>query len=44
MLQVNTETYFNVSDDKMDVDDSPKSHHTLEFFEMCAQLITTLAR
>ncbi|XP_060574980.1 5'-AMP-activated protein kinase catalytic subunit alpha-2-like isoform X18 [Ruditapes philippinarum] len=31
-------------DDKMDVDENPKSHHTLEFFEMCAQLITTLAR
>ncbi|XP_053395280.1 5'-AMP-activated protein kinase catalytic subunit alpha-2-like isoform X4 [Mercenaria mercenaria] len=31
-------------DEKMDVDENPKSHHTLEFFEMCAQLITTLAR
>ncbi|KAL4236652.1 serine threonine-protein kinase [Mactra antiquata] len=31
-------------DDKMDIDDTPKSHNTLEFFEMCAQLIQTLAR
>ncbi|XP_052264663.1 5'-AMP-activated protein kinase catalytic subunit alpha-2-like isoform X13 [Dreissena polymorpha] len=32
------------NEDKMDVDEPPKSHCTLEFFEMCAQLITTLAR
>ncbi|XP_052264653.1 5'-AMP-activated protein kinase catalytic subunit alpha-2-like isoform X4 [Dreissena polymorpha] len=32
------------AEDKMDVDEPPKSHCTLEFFEMCAQLITTLAR
>lgn len=29
--------------DKMDVE-SPQAHQTLEFFEMCASLITTLAR
>lgn len=33
-----------ISDEKMEVDEAPKCHHTLEFFEMCAQLITTLAR
>lgn len=29
----------------MDIDEEqPKQHQTLEFFEMCASLITTLAR
>ncbi|KAJ8305593.1 hypothetical protein KUTeg_016138 [Tegillarca granosa] len=34
------------TDDKMDIDgeDGIKCHQTLEFFEMCASLITTLAR
>ncbi|XP_064604148.1 5'-AMP-activated protein kinase catalytic subunit alpha-2-like [Liolophura sinensis] len=34
------------ADEKMEVDDSgyPKVHQTLEFFEMCANLITALAR
>ncbi|XP_048760548.1 5'-AMP-activated protein kinase catalytic subunit alpha-2-like isoform X28 [Ostrea edulis] len=32
-------------DEKMDIDDEqPRQHQTLEFFEMCASLITTLAR
>lgn len=32
-------------DEKMDIDEEqPKQHQTLEFFEMCASLITTLAR
>nr|AFP95930.1 protein kinase AMP-activated alpha-catalytic subunit-like protein [Crassostrea gigas] len=32
-------------DEKMDVDEEqPRQHQTLEFFEMCASLITTLAR
>ncbi|XP_061191503.1 5'-AMP-activated protein kinase catalytic subunit alpha-2-like isoform X10 [Saccostrea echinata] len=35
----------NNHDEKMDIDeDQPKQHQTLEFFEMCASLITTLAR
>ena len=29
----------------MEIDEEPmKTHQTLEFFEMCADLITTLAR
>ncbi|XP_065923790.1 5'-AMP-activated protein kinase catalytic subunit alpha-2 isoform X10 [Magallana gigas] len=32
-------------DEKMDIDEEqPRQHQTLEFFEMCASLITTLAR
>ncbi|XP_052775914.1 5'-AMP-activated protein kinase catalytic subunit alpha-2-like isoform X3 [Mya arenaria] len=31
-------------EEKMEVDEPARCHHTLEFFEMCAQLITTLAR
>ncbi|WAR22892.1 AAPK2-like protein [Mya arenaria] len=32
------------NEEKMEVDEPARCHHTLEFFEMCAQLITTLAR
>ncbi|KAL3869068.1 hypothetical protein ACJMK2_041795 [Sinanodonta woodiana] len=35
----------DLQDDRMDIDEEPlKTHLTLEFFEMCASLITTLAR
>ncbi|XP_061191401.1 5'-AMP-activated protein kinase catalytic subunit alpha-2-like isoform X12 [Saccostrea echinata] len=40
-----TDTVLLMPDEKMDIDeDQPKQHQTLEFFEMCASLITTLAR
>ena len=36
---------FYFTEENMEVDDEPmKTHQTLEFFEMCADLITTLAR
>ncbi|XP_061191499.1 5'-AMP-activated protein kinase catalytic subunit alpha-2-like isoform X6 [Saccostrea echinata] len=39
------ESLASILDEKMDIDeDQPKQHQTLEFFEMCASLITTLAR
>ncbi|KAL5016586.1 hypothetical protein ScPMuIL_006175 [Solemya velum] len=34
----------DISDEKMEVDAGPGCHCTLEFFEMCANLISTLAR
>ncbi|XP_061191400.1 5'-AMP-activated protein kinase catalytic subunit alpha-2-like isoform X12 [Saccostrea echinata] len=40
-----SESLASILDEKMDIDeDQPKQHQTLEFFEMCASLITTLAR
>ncbi|XP_062581541.1 5'-AMP-activated protein kinase catalytic subunit alpha-2-like isoform X15 [Saccostrea cucullata] len=40
-----TDTVLLMPDEKMDIDeDQPRQHQTLEFFEMCASLITTLAR
>nr|XP_022318992.1 5'-AMP-activated protein kinase catalytic subunit alpha-2-like isoform X8 [Crassostrea virginica] len=39
------ESFSSNLDEKMDIDDElPRQHQTLEFFEMCASLITTLAR
>ncbi|XP_078319690.1 5'-AMP-activated protein kinase catalytic subunit alpha-2-like isoform X9 [Crassostrea virginica] len=39
------DTVLLMPDEKMDIDDElPRQHQTLEFFEMCASLITTLAR
>ncbi|XP_056017248.1 5'-AMP-activated protein kinase catalytic subunit alpha-2-like isoform X24 [Ostrea edulis] len=40
-----SDTVLLMPDEKMDIDDEqPRQHQTLEFFEMCASLITTLAR
>ncbi|XP_048760540.1 5'-AMP-activated protein kinase catalytic subunit alpha-2-like isoform X15 [Ostrea edulis] len=40
-----SESLASILDEKMDIDDEqPRQHQTLEFFEMCASLITTLAR
>nr|QHO60637.1 AMP-activated protein kinase alpha subunit [Crassostrea hongkongensis] len=40
-----SDTVLLMPDEKMDIDEEqPKQHQTLEFFEMCASLITTLAR
>ncbi|XP_062581534.1 5'-AMP-activated protein kinase catalytic subunit alpha-2-like isoform X9 [Saccostrea cucullata] len=40
-----SESLASILDEKMDIDeDQPRQHQTLEFFEMCASLITTLAR
>ncbi|XP_052685500.1 5'-AMP-activated protein kinase catalytic subunit alpha-2-like isoform X15 [Crassostrea angulata] len=40
-----TDTVLLMPDEKMDIDEEqPRQHQTLEFFEMCASLITTLAR
>ncbi|XP_071145538.1 5'-AMP-activated protein kinase catalytic subunit alpha-2-like isoform X13 [Mytilus edulis] len=40
-----TPASFSDLEENMEVDDEPmKTHQTLEFFEMCADLITTLAR
>lgn len=40
-----SESFCSNLDEKMDIDEEqPKQHQTLEFFEMCASLITTLAR
>lgn len=40
-----SESFCSILDEKMDIDEEqPKQHQTLEFFEMCASLITTLAR
>uniref|UniRef100_K1Q1C5 non-specific serine/threonine protein kinase n=1 Tax=Magallana gigas TaxID=29159 RepID=K1Q1C5_MAGGI len=40
-----SESFCSNLDEKMDIDEEqPRQHQTLEFFEMCASLITTLAR
>ncbi|XP_071145510.1 5'-AMP-activated protein kinase catalytic subunit alpha-2-like isoform X10 [Mytilus edulis] len=44
-LDASHDTVLFLPEENMEVDDEPmKTHQTLEFFEMCADLITTLAR
>lgn len=44
-LDPSQDTVLFMPEENMEVDDEPlKTHQTLEFFEMCADLITTLAR
>ncbi|CAC5367534.1 PRKAA [Mytilus coruscus] len=44
-LDASQDTVLFMPEENMEVDDEPmKTHQTLEFFEMCADLITTLAR
>ena len=44
-LDPSQDTVLFMPEDNMEIDEEPmKTHQTLEFFEMCADLITTLAR